>query len=211
MLPESEPTKQDTKRPHNHYRCRHPGTTPVYNLQSFDFNTCCHQPLPMMAGPLNIDPEATPVVAHKTASVPVHWEGKVNVRLGVIEKVPIGTPDTWCQRMMIVGKSNGEPRCVIDFQPLNAHATRETHHPLPSSSRHTQADEEVGVRRLERVSFCPIAFRGHPLHHIHHCLGKIPLPHRPQGLQVTGTLPNKVRRRHSDMVCGHRASIQRRG
>ncbi len=44
----------------------------------------------MMAGPplrLNIDPEATPVIA---ASVPVHWEGKVkehldrDVRLGVI-------------------------------------------------------------------------------------------------------------------------------
>ncbi len=47
----------------------------------------------MMAGPplrLNIDPEVTPVVAHKAASVPVHWEGKVkehldrDVRLGVI-------------------------------------------------------------------------------------------------------------------------------
>ena len=101
------------------------------------FNTCTHQTLPMMAGPplrLNIDPEATPVAAHKAASIPVHWEATVkehldrDVRLGVIEKVPIGTPDTWCHRMMIVGKSNGEPRRVIDFQPLNAHATRETHH-----------------------------------------------------------------------------------
>ena len=54
----------------------------------------------MMAGPplrLNIDPEATPVMAHKAASVPVHWEGKVkehldrDVRLGVIEKVPVGS------------------------------------------------------------------------------------------------------------------------
>ena len=106
-------------------------------LKASTFNTCTHQTLPMMAGPplrLNIDLEATPVAAHKAASIPVHWEATVkehldrDVRLGVIEKVPIGTPDTWCHRMMIVGKSNSEPRRVIDFQPLNAHATRETHH-----------------------------------------------------------------------------------
>ena len=159
MLPEkkkSEPTKQDTKRPCNCPTRSQPPMRPIplpvpateanrsvleQHLRTIfkasTFNTCCHQPLPMMAGPplrLNIDPEATPVVAHKAASVPVHWEGKVkehldrDVRLGVIEKVPVGTPDTWCQRMMIVGKSNGEPRRVIDFQPLNTHATRETHH-----------------------------------------------------------------------------------
>ena len=101
------------------------------------FNTCTHQPLPMMAGPplrLNIDPKAKPITAHKAAAVPVHWEEKVkahldrDVRLGVLEKVPIGTPDTWCHHMVIVGKANGEPRRVVDFQPLNAHATRETHH-----------------------------------------------------------------------------------
>ena len=101
------------------------------------FNVCTHQPLPMMAGPplrLNIDPGAKPVTVHKAASVPVHWENKVkehldrDVRLGVLEKVPVGTPDTWCHRMVIVGKANGEPRRVVDFQPLNQHATRETHH-----------------------------------------------------------------------------------
>ena len=30
--------------------------------------------------------------------------------------------------MVIVGKANGEPWQVMDFQPLNQHATRETHH-----------------------------------------------------------------------------------
>ncbi len=73
------------------------------------------------------NPKAKPVTAHKAAAVPVHWE-KVDIRLGVLEKVPIGTPDTWCHRMVIVGKANGQPRRVVDFQPLNAHATRETHH-----------------------------------------------------------------------------------
>ena len=101
------------------------------------FNTCTHPPLPMMSGPplrLNIDPTAKPVTAHKAAAVPVHWEEKVkahldrDVRLGVLDKVPIGTPDTWCHRMVIVGKANEEPRRVVDFQPLNAHAIRETPH-----------------------------------------------------------------------------------
>ncbi len=75
----------------------------------------------MMAGPplrLNM---ATP------ASVPVHWEGKVkehldrDVRLGVIEKVPIGTPDTWCQRMMMWGnrmENPGRPRDSSHQVPL---------------------------------------------------------------------------------------------
>ncbi len=150
-----------------------------------------------------------------------------------MEKVPIGTPDTWCQRMMIVGKSNGEPRRVIDFQPLNAldfqplnaHATRETHHTkspyyqarnIPREMKKSVFDAWNGYRS--------IASRGHPFHHIRHCLGKIPLPHRPPGVQgfrqrihcqirQSGRRheeQNKVHRRHSDMVCGHRASIQRR-
>ena len=52
----------------------------------------------------------------KAASVPIHWENKVkehldrDVRLGVLEKVLVSTPDTWCHRMVIVGKANGEPR-----------------------------------------------------------------------------------------------------
>lgn len=106
-------------------------------FRSSTFNTCTHQALPMMAGPrlrLNIDPAAHPVAIHKASSIPIHWEARVkadldrDVRLGVLEKVPVGTPDTWCHRMVIVGKANGEPRRVVDFQPLNLHATRETHH-----------------------------------------------------------------------------------
>ena len=51
-----------------------------------------------------------------------------DVRLGVIEPVPIGEPVTWCHRMVICAKKNGKPRRTIDFQALNIHATRETHH-----------------------------------------------------------------------------------
>ena len=51
-----------------------------------------------------------------------------DVRLGVLEKVPLGTPVTWCHRMVICTKKNGSLRRTINFQPLNKHATRETHH-----------------------------------------------------------------------------------
>ena len=51
-----------------------------------------------------------------------------DVRLGVLEEVPIGEPVTWCHRMVVCAKKNGKPRRTVDFQPLNAHAKRETHH-----------------------------------------------------------------------------------
>ena len=101
------------------------------------FNVCEHQPLPMMSGPplsLNIDPAATPKPHHTPIAIPIHWqdEGKAgldrDVRLGILEQVPLGTPDTWCHRMVICTKKNGSHRRTIDFQQLNQHATRETHH-----------------------------------------------------------------------------------
>lgn len=101
------------------------------------FNTCEHQPLPMMDGPplkLMVDPNAQPVAVHSPVPVPVHWREDVkkgldrDVRLGVIEPVPVGEPVTWCHRMVVCAKKNGKPRRTVDMQPLNAHATRETHH-----------------------------------------------------------------------------------
>ena len=72
------------------------------------FNTCEHQPLPMMNGdPLHlyIDPEATPIVIHKPANIPIHGQEKVladlkrDVSLGVLERVSTlqlhGAPEWW--------------------------------------------------------------------------------------------------------------------
>ena len=42
--------------------------------------------------------------------------------------MPIGEPVTWCHRMVICAKKIGKPRRTVDFQPLNMHAKRETHH-----------------------------------------------------------------------------------
>ena len=104
---------------------------------SSSFNICEHQPLPKMSGPpirLMVDPDARPVAHHNPIPVPVHWQDEVkagldqDVRLGVIEPVPVGTPVTWCHKMVICPKKSGKPRRTVDLQPLNQHATRETHH-----------------------------------------------------------------------------------
>ena len=67
------------------------------------FNTCEHQPLPMMTcEPLRlfVDPNAKPVAVHKPALVTIHWREKVyqdlerDVRLGILEKVHRNTPVT---------------------------------------------------------------------------------------------------------------------
>ncbi len=89
---------------------------------------------------------------------------------------------------MIVGKSNGEPRRVIDFQ------ARETHH-----TNH-QARDIPSVRRLERISFRP---RGHPLQEDTHFTTFITAWAAPQGYRYTARFDNLVEdvcRRHSDMT-----------
>ena len=107
------------------------------HYRSSTFNTCEHQPLPKMSGPpirLMVDPEAEPIAHHSPIPIPVHWQDEVkagldqDVRLGVLEPVPIGTPVTWCHRMVVCPKKSGKPRRTVDLQPLNRHAKRETHH-----------------------------------------------------------------------------------
>ena len=54
---------------------------------------------------LMIDPQATPTAHHSPIPVPLHWQDEVkaglhrDVRLGVLEPVPVGEPVTWCHRM----------------------------------------------------------------------------------------------------------------
>ena len=90
-----------------------------------------------MVGPptrLMVDPSAEPVAHHTPVPVPLHWQDEVkagldqDVRLGVLEPVPVGEPVTWCHRMVVCAKKNGKPRRTVDLQSLNAHAKRETHH-----------------------------------------------------------------------------------
>ena len=48
-------------------------------------------------------------------------------KLGVIEKVPLREPVTWCAKMICVPKKDGQPRRTVDFQALNKAAYRQTH------------------------------------------------------------------------------------
>ena len=110
-------------------------------FHSSAFNCCERQKLPLIKDtpPLKIyvDPEAKPVAAHVPSPVPLHWQEGVkggldrDCRLGVIERVPPNTPVRWLSRMVLQTKANGEPRRTVDFQPLNKHAPRQTHHTRP--------------------------------------------------------------------------------
>ena len=102
------------------------------------FNCCETQPIALMdkSPPLRIfvAENAMPVAVHTPAQVPLHWQEDVkrgldrDCQLGVLEKVPVNDPVTWCHRMVITPKPNGKPRRVVDFTPLNKFAPRQTHH-----------------------------------------------------------------------------------
>ena len=88
------------------------------------FNQCTRQTLPLMKGeplPIPTRMDIKPVAVHTPVAIPLHWEEKVHrdlmrdVALGVIEPVPINTPVTWCSRMVVVPKHNGEPRRTVDL------------------------------------------------------------------------------------------------
>jgi hypothetical protein len=101
------------------------------------FNTCTYQQLPMVTSspPLKllVDPDFKPVAVFRPGSVPLHLEKEVkegldkDERLGVIEKVPVNTPVTWCTRMVVCMKKSGKVRRTVDFKPVNRAAPRQTH------------------------------------------------------------------------------------
>ncbi len=133
------------------------------------FNTCTHQPLPLMDVPpmrLMIDQNAEPVAYHTPIPAPLHWQDMVkagldqDVALGVIEPVPVGEPVTWWHRMVICAKKNGQPRRTVDFQPLNLHATRETHH---TQSPFHQA-RSVPSNKKKTIFDCWNGYHSVPLH-----------------------------------------------
>ena len=103
------------------------------------FNCCECQPLPKMHGPplkIFLQDGAKPVAAHSPIPIPIHWQKEVkagldrDVDIGVIEKVPPGTPTTWCHRMVCVPKKDNSPRRTVNFQPLNQYSSRQTHHTM---------------------------------------------------------------------------------
>ena len=103
------------------------------------FNCCECQPLPDMHGPpvkIHLQEGVKPIASHTPIPVPLHWHKKVKAGLdrdeaiGVIEKVPPGTPTTWCHRMVCVPKKDLSPRRTVNFVPLNQYSARQTHHTM---------------------------------------------------------------------------------
>ena len=43
---------------------------------------------------------------------------EADVNRGILERVPPGVPDTWCTRMVITHKKDGEPRRTVDLAAL---------------------------------------------------------------------------------------------
>ena len=77
-----------------------------------------------MHGPpleFHLKEEIHPTVVYTPAAVPIHWTAKVkadldrDVALNVLEKVGPNEPITWCHRMVICRKHNGDPRRTVDL------------------------------------------------------------------------------------------------
>ena len=83
-----------------------------YNASAF--NCCENQILPLITNSppmaLHVDTQARPVAAHKTAPVSLHWQREVkegldnDVAMGVLKKVEVGEPTTWCLWMVACAK-----------------------------------------------------------------------------------------------------------
>ena len=75
-----------------------------------------------------------PMAANKPAEVLNAFKAKVKAdldrdeQLGVIERVPPNTPQTYCARVLVVAKHNGKPRCVVNFKVLNNMSAADSPH-----------------------------------------------------------------------------------
>ena len=127
--------------------CQNIYWTTTHRARSTPANISCYPP--MMQGPplrLMVDPDAAPVANH--TPVPVHWQEEVkagldrNVRLIVIEPVPVGDPVAYCHRMVICAKKDGKPWRTIDAQ-CQRHSGNTPHSiPVPPSQIGTCRHEE---------------------------------------------------------------------
>lgn len=181
------------------------------------FNTCTHQPLQMMKTTmmrLMIDDDVQPRVHHKPIPVPLHWQEKVKAaidadcRMGVLEQVPIGEPVTYCHQMILSSRSNGEPRRTVDFQELNSHAIRETHH--TQSPFHLA--RSIPHNTVKSVFDCWNGYHSVPLHpddrHLTTFItpwGRYRYKVGPQGYSVTG---DGYTRRFDAIVCDIQRKVQ---
>ena len=102
---------------------------------SSSYNQCPHQHLPEMGDTpplkIHVDADAKPVVRLKPGFIPLHQYDRADLKrdivMGVLERSPINEPVSWCHKMVISTKHDGDPRRTIDMSPLNRVCKREPH------------------------------------------------------------------------------------
>ena len=104
---------------------------------SSSYNQCPHQHLPEMGDTpplkIHVDADAKPVVRLKPGFIPLHQYDRViadlkrDIAMGVLERPPVNEPVSWCHKMVISTKQDGNPRRTIDMSPLNRVCKREPH------------------------------------------------------------------------------------
>ena len=134
------------------------------------FNCCEKQPLKLMdqSPPLRIytDETVKPRAVHTPSTVPLHWKSAVkegldrDEHLGVIERVPVNNPVTWCSRMVVTSKADGSPRRVVDFTELNKYTPRQTHH----TASPWNIVSSIPPRKVKSVLDCWHGYHSVPLH-----------------------------------------------
>ena len=130
-LPEKipfEPTEENVEKLEGYIKKYH---------EESAMNTCTHQDLPAISGgkmTMHFKENAVPDPAYTPAKVPIHFKEATKAlldsdeRLGVIERVPQGTPTVWASRMIMQRKKSGALRRTIDLQKVNKSTLRETNY-----------------------------------------------------------------------------------
>ena len=179
---------------------------------SSSFNTCPHQTLPgLEIGPpirIHVDKDAIPYASRTPAPVPLHWQKKVeqdlirDEQLGVIERVPYGTPTKFCHRMVITRKHDGGPRRTVDMSRLNKQSTREIH----STKAPFQLARSVPANTWKSCLDCWNGYHSLPIHEDDRDLTTFITPiglfryvRAPMGFLSSGDGYN---RRFDELICG---------
>ena len=75
---------------------------------------------------IHFHPNVKPNTRHTPIPVPHYWKAQAkadldhDVRLGIIEPVPRGTPTVWYSKMVMVPKKDGSPCQTFDLQTPSA-------------------------------------------------------------------------------------------
>ena len=69
----------------------------------------------------------SPTLCHTSVLASSHTLEGRDVRIGVLEPLPIGDPTDWCSPMVSCPKANGDPRRTVDLQALNNVSVCQTH------------------------------------------------------------------------------------